>query len=270
MKTENYEYQIDLSLTNGKDISLKSIKNTDQGTDTKTYIIGYKTENNQYSRNLQYIDDNQNFKINIDSQKANDGYSVKSKLAYTGNQIYSINVDLNADIKDAPNESVEKKFKSKTNIILNNYENRVEEILNGLKARTIQSLEGSYQKINTKLLNNILVWVDDREQKIEEENKNNLELQKEKFNNQFVLYEGEDLKYEHIQKLLNVVSKNISDYEVVNGKKIKILIQENSQNDDKINEITNAITDKHTYNVHINYSSTGYVESVEISVFEKK
>ena len=131
-------------------------------------------------------------------------------------------------------------------------------------------MEGSYQKINTKLLNNILIWLDDREQKIEEENKNNLELQKEKFNNQFVLYEGEDLKHEHIEKLLNVVSKNISDYEVVNGKKIKILIQENSQNDEKINEITNAITNKHTYNVHINYSSTGYVESVEISVFEKK
>ena len=270
MKTENYEYQIDLSLTNGKDISLKSIKNTAEGTDTKTYIIGYNLENEQYSRNLQYTDDNQNLKINIDFEKTIDGYSVKSKLAYTSNKIYSINVDLNANIKDAPNASVSKSFKSKTNIVLNNYENRVEEILNSLKARTIQSLEGSYQKINTKLLNNILIWLDDREQKIEEENKNNLELQKEKFNNQFVLYEGEDLKLEHIQKLLNVVSKNISDYEVVNGKKIKILIQENSQNTNKINEITNALTDQYTYNVHINYSSTGYVESVEISVFEQE
>lgn len=270
MKTENYEYQLDLNLINGKSLSLKSIKNTELGEDTKIYVLGSNTENNQYSRIFEYSDDNQNLKINMNSTQENEEYLIKSKLSYSSKEIYSINVDLNADIKNASNASVDKAFKSKTNIILNNYEDRVEGIFNSLKNRTIKSIEESYSKINTKLLNNILIWIDKREQKIEEENKNNLELKKERFNNQFILYEGEDLKYEHIQKLLKVVSDNFSDYEVISGTKIKILIQENNKNDQKLNEISNAISDKYTYNVHINYSSTGYVESIEISVFKKK
>lgn len=270
MKTEDYEYQLDLSLIDGKNLSLKSIKNTAEGVDTKTYIIGRNLENNQYTRSIQYIDDFQSLKMNFNSEIENEGYIINGKLNYSSNQIHGINVNLNTNIKNAPNASVDKEFKNKTNIILNNYENRVDGILNSLKTRTIQSLEESYQKINTKLLNNILIWIDAREKKIEEENKNNIELQKERFNNQFILYEGEDLKYEHIQKLLKAISGNILDYEVISGTKIKISIQQNSENEVRLNEISEAISDKHTYNVHINYSETGYVDSIEISVFEKK
>ena len=103
----------------------------------------------------------------------------------------------------------------------------------------------------------------------QDEIRNNIELQKQRFNNQFILYEGEQVEAQYIQKLIKAASKNMSDYQVISGKQIRLFIENGKENEAKANEIANVISDRYKYNVTINYSQEGYVESVDISVYQK-
>ena len=131
-------------------------------------------------------------------------------------------------------------------------------------------MENSQSKINTKLVNNILLWIDEREQKIAQEQQNNEELEKERFNNQFVLYEGKDLKFEHVQKLLKVVAKNMSDYQVINNNKLRIFIEKGKENEPRAQQIESVVTKDYTYEVTINYAEDGYIQSIDISNYIKE
>ena len=95
-------------------------------------------------------------------------------------------------------------------------------------------------------------------------------MQKQRFNNQFILYEGENLNYEHVQRLINVVGKNMSNYEILDGNRIKIYIAENSENEELASQIDYVIIEDYTYNVTINYREDGWVDSIDISVYEEE
>ena len=72
------------------------------------------------------------------------------------------------------------------------------------------------------MLNNILIMIDNREKRLAQEELENIELQKKRFNNKFELYKGQDLKYNTIINLLKSAKYNMKDYKVENGK-IEIL-----------------------------------------------
>ena len=156
------------------------------------------------------------------------------------------------------------------NILLNNYEgDRIIALLENLEKAMIQKVSASQSKINTKLINNILIWLDQKEKEREDKEINDIEMQKQKFNNQFILYQGEDLEYEHVQKLIKLLSNNMSDYQVVSGNKVKVYVQNGIKNEEKAEQISRVISDEYTYNVEIFYSEDGYVNSIDISVYEE-
>ena len=75
----------------------------------------------------------------------------------------------------------------------------------------------------------------------------------------------------NVQKLIKTVSENMEDYQVVSGTQIKILIKEGVKNEQKANEILTAIdSSKNTFNIKLNYDEQGYVNSIDITVYEKK
>ena len=192
-------------------------------------------------------------------------------LNYSNEKITNLNVvaDINTEITNT--QTIPETFNENNNILINNYEgNNIIAIFENLKERFIASLEESQANINTKMLNNILLWIDEREQESLLEDQNNAEMQKQRFNNQFILYEGENLNYEHVQRLINVVGKNMSNYEVLDGNKIKIYIAKDSQNEQLASQIANVIIEDYTYNVTINYREDGWVDSIDISVYEEE
>ena len=63
----------------------------------------------------------------------------------------------------------------------------------------------------------------------------------------------------------------MEDYQVISGTQIKIFIKEGVQNEQKANEILTAIEDsRKTFNIKLNYDEQGYVNSIDITVYEKK
>ena len=177
-------------------------------------------------------------------------------ITYKNNIINQLKVELNSIFDFSNTEPIETKFEPNNNILLNNYEGDViDNIFANLRSRIIGNLEEKQSIINTKLLNNILLLIDEQEVARKNEEINNLELKKQKFNNKFVLYEGENIDIETITKLIQTAGKNMTDFEVVNGKQIKILIQSGVKNEEKAEQIINALSNqRYTYNVEMEYS----------------
>lgn len=272
IKTENAEYEIDLDSSNGKKISLKTTEITGEEKKIKLYTLG-KTDNEQgRNREFSYSDENQNLEVTLNTVQTDSEIAVDTNVNYKSTDITSIEFTSKTQIELSANEAIPVNFDETNNILLNNYEgDRIISILDSLKKRAIASLEQSQSIINTKLLNNIILKIDEKEQKQQQQEKDDEELKKEKFNNKFILYEGENVEQEYVQKLIKTVSENMEDYQVVSGTQIKILIKEGVKNEQKANEILTAIdSSKNTFNIKLNYDEQGYVNSIDITVYEKK
>lgn len=272
IKTENAEYEIDLDSSNGKKLSLKTTEITGEEKKIKLYTLG-KTDNEQgRNREFSYSDENQNLEVALNTVQTDSEIAVDTNVNYKSTDITSIDFTSETQIELSANEAIPVNFDETNNILLNNYEgDRILSILDSLKNRAIASLEQSQSIINTKLLNNIILKIDEKEQKQQQQEKDDEELKKEKFNNKFILYEGENVEQEYVQKLIKTVSENMEDYQVVSGTQIKILIKEGVKNEQKANEILTAIdSSKNTFNIKLNYDEQGYVNSIDITVYEKK
>lgn len=267
IKTDLGEYIIDLNNKNGTELSFKTIKLTEQGEDTKVYSLG---KGKDESRNFSYKDNKQNLSIEINTENLQNNISVNGKIIYANEKINKLEANLKTDFDFSNKKQIETHFQENNNIILNDYEgDMINNIMSQLKNMEINKLEEKRAKVNAKLLNNILLLVNEQEEKRIEEEKNNVELKKQKFNNKFSLYEGEELDYDTVTKMIQNVSQNMADYQVINGKQIKILIQQGSKNEEKANELLNAITNRYKYNIKMEYNEEGYISAINISIYEK-
>ena len=272
IKTEEAEYEIDLDSSNGKKFSLKTTKITGEEKKVKIYTLG-KVDNEQgRNRDFSYTDENQNLEISLNTVQTDSEIAIDTNVNYKSTDITNIDFVSKTQIELSANEAIPINFDEKNNILLNNYEgDRILSILDSLKNRAIASIEQSQSIINTKLLNNIILKIDEKEQLQQQQEKNDEELKKEKFNNKFILYEGENVEQEYVQKLIKTVSENMTDYQVVSGTQIKVFIKEGEKNEQKANEILTAIeASKNTFNIKLNYDDQGYVNSIDITVYEKK
>lgn len=270
IKTEDREFVLDLDNANEGTYTLKSTKIADQEEVTKYYTIG-RSPNGQ-DRTFEYSDSNQNLKITLNTVQTDSNINIDTNVNYKSTEITNIDFSSKTEITLSTDEAIPVNFDDKNNIILNNYEgDRALSILDNLKNRAITSLERSQSVINSKLLNNIILKIDEKEQQQKQQEEDNLELQKERFNNKFILYEGEDVEKEYVQKLIKTASENMSDYQLISGNQIRLLIQEGTKNEEKANDIATAIeASKETYDIKINYNENGYVGSIDIIVHEKK
>lgn len=269
MKTNTSEYIIDLNNKNGTELSYKTIKLMQEGEATVVYTLGKQLDG---SRHIAYIDDTQSCDIVFNIEDEENNITSTGSLLYKNTKISQLKIDSKSILDFSNKKQIETKYESNNNIILNNYESDViDNLFTNLRSRIIKNLEEKQSIINTKLLNNILLWIDKQEVARKNEELNNLELKKQKFNNKFVLYEGENIDIETITKLIETAGKNMTDFQVINGKQIKILIQSGVKNEEKAKKIINALSNqKHTYNIKMEYSEDGYINAINISVYEKE
>ena len=272
MKTDLGDYIIDLNKKDGTELSYKTIKLTQEGEDVSVYSLKNSLNN---SKKMTYKDNNQSLEISIGVENSENSISIIGNAIYKNPSINSLKIDLKSIIDFSNKKQIENKFTDKNNIILNNYENdTIDSIFANLRDRIIKHLEQKKSIINTKMMNNILLWIDKKEtNRINEEN-NAQELAKQKFNNKFVLYEGENVDIDTLKKLLLIAGKNMKDYRVeeVNGiSQIKLIIQPGEKNEAIADQIAKVLEkNKKTYNIKMEYSDDGYVNAINISVYEKK
>lgn len=272
IETDEMEYEIDLDNSNGKKLSLKTTEITGEEKKVKLYTLGKNDNEQGRNREFSYTDENQNLDISLNTVQTDSKITIDTNINYKSAEITNIDFTSKTEIELSANEAIPINFDDTNNILLNNYDgDKILEILENLTNRAIDSIEKSQSIINTKLLNNIILKIDENKQQQQQQEKDNEELKKEKFNNKFTLYEGEDVEQEYVQKLIKTASENMTDYQVVSGSQIKILIKEGVKNEQKANDILTAIeAGRNTFNIKLNYDAQGYVESIDITVYEKK
>lgn len=269
MKTNTGEYILDLNNKDGIELDYKIVKLTQEGEDKVCYSLGKRLDD---SRHISYLDNNQNLDVILGVENGENTITGKANVIYKNQKISQLKLDLNTVLDFSNKKQIEAKYETNKNILLNNYENDyIDNLFDNLKNRVIKSLEEKQSIIKTKMLNNILLWIDEKEIARKNEEQNNLELIKQKFNNKFLLYEGENIETDIVNKMLETAGKNMKDYEVISGKQIKLLIQSGEKNEEKAQQIINALSkQKHTYNIKMEYSEDGYINAIYISVYEKK
>ena len=271
MKTEDSKYVLDVDETQGKTVSLETTQKTDQEEVVKTYAIGRNENDKERKRIISYSEPTQSIDVALGRVQTDTGMTLNVEANYKSDEISNIDLTSQTDIKMAANEAIPVNFDDKNNIVLNNYEGlKIYSILDSLKNRAIKSLEDTQAKINTKLLNRIILKIDEKEQKKKQDEEQNAETKKEQFNNKFVLYEGEDIEQEYVLKLIKTAGENMTDYQVVSGTHLKLFIKEGVKNENKANAILTAIENsRDSYNIKLNYNDQGYVDTIDIMVYEK-
>lgn len=269
MKTDAGEYIIDLNNKNGTELSYKTIKLTPEGEDVTLYTLGKQADG---LRHIAYEDNDKSYDISLKTVSDENKITEAGSFLYKSKNINQIKIDLQTVFDFSNKKQIERKFEENNNILLNNFESdTIENIFVSLNNRIIKQIEDKKAIINTKLLNNISIWIDKKETERKNIELNNLELKKQKFNNKFVLYEGENTDIATVTKLLKTAGKNMTNFEVIDGRHIKILIQSGVKNDEKAEQIINALSSqKYTYNIKMEYNEEGYINAIDISVYEKK
>lgn len=269
MKTKAGEYIIDLNEKNGLELNYKIIKLTQEGEDISIYSLGKKQDD---SRHFSFEDSNQSVEFILGIKNEENAIRASTELIYKSKEISQLKVNANSVLDFSNKKQIETELGKNPNIILNNYESDViDNLFEDLKNRAIKNLEEKQAIINTKMINNLLLWIDKKEVERKNEEQNNLELIKQRFNNKFVLYEGENVSQETLFKLLEVAGKNMTDLKVLNGKQIEILIKSGENNEEKAKQIIDALSNKkYTYNIKMEYNEDGYINIISISLYEKK
>ena len=269
MKTDAGEYIIDLNNKNGTELSYKTIKLTPEGENVTLYTLGKQADG---LRHIAYEDNDKSYDISLKTVSDENKITEAGSFLYKSKSINQIKIDLQTVFDFSNKKQIERKFEENNNILLNNFESdTIENIFVSLNNRIIKQIEDKKAIINTKLLNNISIWIDKKETERKNIELNNLELKKQRFNNKFVLYEGENTDIATVTKLLKTAGKNMTNFEVIDGRHIKILIQSGVKNDEKAEQIINALSSqKYTYNIKMEYNEEGYINAIDISVYEKK
>ena len=174
MKTDAGEYIIDLNNKNGTELSYKTIKLTPEGEDVIIYTLGKQTDG---LRHIAYEDNDKNYDISLKAISDENKITETGNILYQSENINQIKIDLQTEFDFSNKKPIDKKFEENNNILLNNYESdTIENVFVSLNDRIIKQIEDKKIIINTKLLNNISIWIDKKETERKNAELNSLEL----------------------------------------------------------------------------------------------
>ena len=118
-----------------------------------------------------------------------------------------------------------------------------------------------------KILKNIGVV----NEKIDFKNIEISDAEKNRFNSNFEILQGENLKTEDVLNAINTIKDNISDLQVISNEELKIKISRSGSNDQLVKSLENFMEEdkSRNYNVKLEYDENGLVEFVTLTILEK-
>ncbi len=253
---ENQKINIDLYDNN---INIKYDKTTEN--EIQTRKISIQKQDNNYI--IEYEDyNNTNLSVNCNIVKSQTGVNLVSKIKYNSHNVKGIDINIRQNIKINPDAKIDKTFNNTGNVLLNNYDtDTVNAAISSLWNLIDKHLEKVQQEAQSELLGNILEY----NTKIENEAENAQETAKEKFNNQFELYQGENIEAEVVLNMLDVAGKNMTSYQSIGQEKIEIYIKQDHENSNMSEKIKKQIQEKgSTYNISFKYDESGKINTITI------
>ena len=262
IETENRELRIDFYDT-GLNIKYNNI--TTENIDSTTINI----ENIDEKKYIKYQNNTENitlvFENNIDGTNANANVQLSLKNA----KIQGLEMNLQQKIETSNSIlEIEKNFTDENNINISNLNTTsLSSALNSLLNLIDNKLITVNNQIYSEVINN---WLE-QNKKLENIYYGAKENEKQKFNNLFMGYKGENVDKNILYNLLDLVSRNILKYEVRGDQAVRIFIEEGKNNTEMTNKIKEFVekSDK-SFKVDFQYNAEGKLNIIIIEKNEEK
>ena len=95
------------------------------------------------------------------------------------------------------------------------------------------------------------------------------EAERSRYNSQFEILKGQDLDADRVIEVFNAINDYISNYEVVSGTELRVMLDRNNKNEDAITTLTNFIEENgnEKYTIDFEYDeTTGLVSSLFLTI----
>lgn len=99
------------------------------------------------------------------------------------------------------------------------------------------------------------------------------DAEKNRFNYDFEIVQGDELKSEETIRILESLKEKINGFEIVSNKVLKLNIDKNTNNPEQFNQLKEYIEKERnkTYSLKVEYDNdTGLVNSMILTILEKK
>ena len=227
--------------------------------------ISIKKSNEKTYLNFESNSDNITlvFGNNIDGVNANANIQLNLKNSY----IQGLEVDLQQKIETSnSNLEIPKKFTNENNVNISNLNSTtLTTALNSLLSRIDEKIVGANNQIYSEVLNK---WLE-QNKNLENKYLTDKENEKQQFNNLFMGYKGDNVDKNVLYNLLDLVSRNISKYEVRGEQAVRIFIEQGNNNIEMTNEIKKIIDkSEKNFKVDFQYNSEGKLNIIIIERIE--
>ena len=269
----DYEFIIDmLPMQMGNYVQI-SYQNTRTN---KGKVLTYQKENNETSVTIEDTKNGEVAQYNLlINEKMNDNKLVKNTVAKYENSSNRIEIVMEKEINIVNNFQNATVLDDKNAINLSKLEGeQVQMILDKVK-------NGVFEKMNDIMMNtlktedlfNMLkgIGVVDEEQPIEA--MGITETEKNRFNSQFEILQGENLNSETVLNLINAIKGNLIDMEVVSNTELKLKLDRLNKDENVANVLSSFIEENknRNYNAKVEYDeSTGLVTDILLTMLENE
>ena len=179
-------------------------------------------------------------------------------------------------------EEKEELVENENNIILESLnDEQKENVRNNVEANINNQLNTFLQVVPVENINQMLINLDLMEEELDDLSGENVtEVEKNRFNSIFELYEGEHITKERVEELIGVAKGDLQDVRITNYREqeeerfpleFRLVIERGTENVDLAESVVAYIEEKYTqeFSVRLEYDeTTGLVNSVYITVME--
>ena len=144
-------------------------------------------------------------------------------------------------------------------------------ILNKISEEINKKVERFTQEIKLDDIDKMLKNIGIINEKIEFGNIEISESEKNRFNSNFEILQGENIKSEDVLNVIDIIKENVIDLQVVSNNELKIEISRSGSNEKLVKSLEEFIKkdNSRNYNVKLEYDENGLVKFVILTIIEK-
>ena len=212
-----------------------------------------KVKKINFARNAQIGENNNSRKIEIKYEDGTD--KVEANIEQ--------NVKLVNELSNLP------KVQENNSVKLNDLDKeRLQPLIQRIKTSLNEKINETFTSKGTEDFNKILNVLGIRKEGQTIESNGITETEKNRFNSQFEMLQGNEITAENIIRAIEVAKNNINGIEIVSNTKLKIKIDRNNSNEEVTSQLVDFIEqDKgRKYNVGVEYNQNGLVQYIVLEI----
>ena len=210
-----------------------------------------------------------NFTVEEEILQNQNEVKLNANIIIESENIKHIELDISQTLNLDENLTLEKKLEDRNVFLLNNLQSKeLNAVMDAICERVnSQIIKVQNDNINSEFLSICIEKIQDFQKKYK-----NLQNSKENlFNNQFVLFKGQNVSKNAIYNMLDIVAKNLYGYKVNNKGELKIYLEEGNEQKQLAEKMKEIVKEsKNNYNVNFEYNSDDKINVILLELYEKK